>query len=110
MPTEANDAKEEVKTPKRSEGRRKKQIRARDSQTDDELLSENEQHDHDFLMCNTKLADKKRLTKCYRFSLKYSLWKNLQSSEKEKEALEASLKLTQAEVEKLKTEASAADT
>ena len=60
MSAEANDATEEVKTLRRNEGRRKRRMRARgssSSKTDDELLSENQQHDHGCSMCSTKLAD-----------------------------------------------------
>lgn len=115
MSDEANYATEEVKKLRRSEGRRKKRMRERgssSSKTDDEPLSENEQHDHGCPMCNTKLADiQDKLDKMLSFLPEIqSLKKRVTELEKEKEALEASLELTQAEVEKLKNEASATDT
>ena len=64
MPTEADDAtnheeadqsNDNLKIAKKRESRRKKRMRAQGSQTDDEALSDGEQHEHGYSMCNTKL-------------------------------------------------------
>ena len=63
MPREADNAidHEEAdnsneKLSRKSESRRKKK-QAQRSQTDDEALSDGEQHEHGYAMCNTKLND-----------------------------------------------------
>ena len=66
MPTEADNAtnheeadqsSENLKIAKKRESRRKKRMRAQGSQTDDEALSDSEQHEHGCSMCNSKLKD-----------------------------------------------------
>ena len=64
MPTEADYAtkheeadKSNEKLARKSESRRKKRMRVQGSQTDDETLSDGEQHEHGCAMCNTKLND-----------------------------------------------------
>ena len=52
---EADNSNE--KPAKKTEARRKKRMRAKGSQTDDEALSDGERHEHDCGMCNTKLND-----------------------------------------------------
>ena len=64
MPTEADNVtnykeadQSNEKIAKKRESQRKKQMRAQGSQTDDEALSDGEQHEHGCSMCNTKLND-----------------------------------------------------
>ena len=57
MPTEADNSKSQEDAGKsRTAGRSKKRLRARGSQTDDELLSESES-EHGCSACNQKLSD-----------------------------------------------------
>lgn len=100
--TEAGKINEQTAT--RTEGRRKKRIRERGSQTDDE----SEQHDHGCKMCNTKLTDiQDKLNKMLSLLPEIqTLKKRVTELEKEKEELKSSLELTQAEVEKVKSETS----
>ena len=68
MPTEADNEVNHEKADKSNEqptsksvARRRKRMRARGSQTDDEALSNGEQHNvhvHGFRICNTKLNER----------------------------------------------------
>ena len=115
MSTEADNAKnhEEAdqsseKIAKKRESRRKKRMRAQGSQTDDEALSDGEQHEHGCSMCNTKLNDiQGKLDKLLSVLPEIQDLKiQVAKLEKEKEELRASLESTQAEVEVLKEQAS----
>ena len=83
-------------------------MRAQGSQTDDEALSDGEQHEHGCAMCNTRLNNiQSELEKLLSVlpeiqDLKIQVTK----IEKEKEELKESLESTQAEVEDLKGKAS----
>ena len=64
MPTEADNAinheeadKSNEKLARKSESHQKKRLRVQGSQTDDEALSDGEQHEHGCTMCNTRLND-----------------------------------------------------
>ena len=114
MPTEADnvisheDADNSNEKPaKKTEARRKKRMQAQGSQTDDEALSDGEQHKQGCGMCSTKLNDiQGKLNKLQSVlpetqNLKIQVAK----LEKEKEVLKESLESTQAEVEGLKEQA-----
>ena len=110
MPTEADNAtnheeadQSSEKIAKKRESRRKKRMRAQGSQTDDEALSDGEQHEHGCSMCNTKLNDiQGKLDKLLSVVPEIQDLKiQVAKLEKEKEELRASLESTQAEVEVL---------
>ena len=115
MPTEVDNAtnQEEAdqsneKIAKKRESRRKKRMRAEGSQTDDEALSDGEQHEQGCSMCNKKLNDVQgKLDKLLSVLPEIQDLKiQVAKLEKEKEELRASLESTQAEVEGLKEQAS----
>ena len=115
MPTEADHVinheeadKSNEKPARKSEARRKKRMRAQGSQTDDEALSDSEQHEYGCGMCNTKLNDiqGKRDKLLSVLPEIQNLKIQVATLEKEKEELKESLELTQAEVEGLKEQAS----
>ena len=87
------------KIAKKTEFRRKKRMRAQGSQTDDEALSDGEQHKHGCLMCNTKLNDiQGKLDKLLSLLAEIQdLKSQVPRLENEKEELRASLELTQVE-------------
>ena len=87
------------KIAKKTEFRRKKPMRAQGSQTDDEALSDGEQHKHGCLMCNTKLNDiQGKLDKLLSLLAEIQdLKSQVPRLENEKEELRASLELTQVE-------------
>ena len=111
MPTEADNAtnheeadQSSEKIAKKRQSRRKKRMRTQGSQTDDEALSDGEQHEHGCSMCNTKLNNiQGKLDKL--LSEIQDLKIQVAKLEKEKEELRASLESTQAEVEVLKEQA-----
>ena len=114
MPAEADHVinheeadKSNEKPARKSEARRKKRMRAQGSQTDDEALSDSEQHEHGCGMCNTKLNDiQGKLDKLQSVLPEIQNLKiQVATLEKEKEELKESLELTQAEVEGLKEQA-----
>ena len=86
----------------------KKRLRSQGSQTDDEGLSDGEQHEHGCLMCNTKLNDiQGKLDKLLSILPEIQGLKiQVAKLEKEKEELKESLESTQAEAEGLKVQAS----
>ena len=102
MPTEADNATNHEEAAKSNE----KLARKRES--DDEALSDGEQHEHGCAMCNTRLNDiQSKLDKLLSVlpeiqDLKIQVTK----LEKEKEERKESLESTQAEVENLKEQAS----
>ena len=111
MATEADNFKSlEDAGKSRNESRRKKRLRARGSQTDEELLSESER-EHGCLACNLKLSDiQSKLDKMLSILPEIQGLKNrVKELEEEKQMLKESLELTQAEVEKLKSDASATE-
>jgi len=117
MLTEADNAtnheeadKSKEKLARRSESRRKKRMRAQGSQTDDEALSDGEQHEHGCAMCNTKLNDTQgKLDKLLSvLPEKHDLKIQVAKLEKEKEEFKESLESTQADVEDLREQASVA--
>ena len=106
MPTEADNAtnheeadqsSENLKIAKKRESRRKKRMRAQGSQTDDEALSDSEQHEHGCSMCNSKLKDiQGKLDKLLSVLPEIQDLKiQVAKLEKEKEELRASLESTQ---------------
>ena len=100
------DESNENPTSKR-EARRRKRIRARSSQTDEEAISDGDQHEHGCVMCNTKLNDiQDKLDKLLSVLPEIQNLKiQVATLEKEKEELKESLESTQAEVEVLKQHA-----
>ena len=66
------------KLAKKRESWRKKPMRVQGPQTDDEALSDGEQHEHGCLMCNTRLNDRHgKLDKNYYLCYpKYKTWRS----------------------------------